>query len=44
MSTNQAETNILSADLILKVDIIRGRNLNREDEVNIQKVNTCKQN
>ena len=39
MSTNQAETNILSADLVLKVDIIRGRNLNREEEVNIQTVN-----
>ncbi|KAI8643087.1 phosphatidylserine decarboxylase-domain-containing protein [Parasitella parasitica] len=35
MSTNQAETDKLSADLILKVDIIRGRNLNREDEANI---------
>ncbi|CEP17413.1 hypothetical protein [Parasitella parasitica] len=32
MSTNPAETSALSADLILKVDIIRGRNLNREDE------------
>lgn len=33
MSNPQAETNIVPADLVLKVDIIRGRNLNREDEV-----------
>lgn len=33
MSNHPAETNIVPADLVLKVDIIRGRNLNREDEV-----------
>ncbi|KAL7315229.1 phosphatidylserine decarboxylase [Mucor circinelloides] len=35
MSNHPAETNIVPADLVLKVDIIRGRNLNREDESNI---------
>lgn len=33
MSNHQAEINNVPADLVLKVDIIRGRNLNREDEV-----------
>ncbi|KAG1083886.1 hypothetical protein G6F42_022026 [Rhizopus arrhizus] len=36
MSNHPAETNIVPADLVLKVDIIRGRNLNREDEVGIR--------